>query len=78
MEFHHIVPHDVDNDGEGARDDENPQSPDPPIWSEVSVIFEQLTFFFYILDDSVTFKLCHCYLYIYSELFTLADYAFLF
>ncbi|CAN7101496.1 unnamed protein product [Brassica rapa subsp. narinosa] len=39
MEFHHIVPHDVDNDGEGARDDENPQSPDPPIWSEIMRFF---------------------------------------
>ncbi|VVB14033.1 unnamed protein product [Arabis nemorensis] len=39
MEFHHIVPHDVDADGEGARDDENPQSPDPPIWSEIMRFF---------------------------------------
>ncbi|KFK25382.1 hypothetical protein AALP_AA8G106300 [Arabis alpina] len=35
MEFHHIVPHDVDADG----DDENPQSPDPPIWSEIMRFF---------------------------------------
>ncbi|CAH2073125.1 unnamed protein product [Thlaspi arvense] len=39
MEFHHIVPHDVDADGEGARDDENPQAPDPPIWSEIMRFF---------------------------------------
>ncbi|ESQ41065.1 hypothetical protein EUTSA_v10012643mg [Eutrema salsugineum] len=39
MEFHHIVPHDVDADGEGARDDENPQSPDPQIWSEIMRFF---------------------------------------
>ncbi|KAL0672536.1 hypothetical protein Bca4012_000516 [Brassica carinata] len=35
MEFHHIVPHDVDADG----DDEDPQSPDPPIWSEIMRFF---------------------------------------
>ncbi|CAA7039067.1 unnamed protein product [Microthlaspi erraticum] len=36
MEFHHIVPHDVDADG----DDENPQSAaDPPIWSEIMRFF---------------------------------------
>lgn len=35
MEFHHIVPHDVDADG----DDENPQTADPPIWSEIMRFF---------------------------------------
>ncbi|KAL0842930.1 hypothetical protein Bca101_016175 [Brassica carinata] len=35
MEFHHIVPHDVDADG----DDEDPQSADPPIWSEIMRFF---------------------------------------
>ncbi|XP_010555013.1 PREDICTED: probable sucrose-phosphate synthase 2 [Tarenaya hassleriana] len=39
MEFHHIVPHDVDMDGEGARDEEEAQSPDPPIWSEIMRFF---------------------------------------
>ncbi|CAH8391443.1 unnamed protein product [Eruca vesicaria subsp. sativa] len=39
MEFHHIVPHDVDGDGEGGRDGEDPQSPDPPIWSEIMRFF---------------------------------------
>ena len=45
MEFQHIVPHDVDADG----DDEDPQSPDPPIWSEVqcSLIISLIKCFMY-------------------------------
>lgn len=35
MEFHHIVPHDGDVDGDVERNEDNPASPDPPIWSEV-------------------------------------------
>lgn len=42
MEFHHIVPHDVDADGE----DENPESADPPIWSQVTVSSNHSLFFF--------------------------------
>lgn len=37
MEFHHIIPHDGDADGEGERHDDSSTSPDPPIWSEVMV-----------------------------------------
>lgn len=38
MEFHHIVPHDGDIDGEteGSNED-HPASPDPPIWAEVRI-----------------------------------------
>nr|QHZ00908.1 sucrose phosphate synthase 1 [Paeonia lactiflora] len=40
MEFHHIVPHDGDVDGETTEgDDDHPNSPDPPIWSEIMRFF---------------------------------------
>ncbi|OMO56647.1 Glycosyl transferase, family 1 [Corchorus olitorius] len=39
MEFHHIVPHEGDMDGDMERNDENPISPDPPIWSEIMRFF---------------------------------------
>ncbi|KAK9279174.1 hypothetical protein L1049_012852 [Liquidambar formosana] len=39
MEFHHIVPHDGDMDGETEGNEENPASPDPPIWSEIMRFF---------------------------------------
>ncbi|XWS17834.1 hypothetical protein CRYUN_Cryun33cG0102300 [Craigia yunnanensis] len=39
MEFHHIVPHDGDMDGDVERNEENPTSPDPPIWSEIMRFF---------------------------------------
>ncbi|GAB4832794.1 putative protein serine/threonine kinase [Ancistrocladus abbreviatus] len=35
MEFHHIVPHDGDMDGETEANADHPASPDPPIWAEV-------------------------------------------
>lgn len=35
MEFHHIVPHDGDMDGDVERNEDSPSSLDPPIWSEV-------------------------------------------
>lgn len=38
MEFHHIVPHNGDVDGEVERDEGGPASPDPPIWSEVIIV----------------------------------------
>lgn len=38
MEFHHIVPHDGDMDGEAEGNEDHPRTPDPPIWSEVIVI----------------------------------------
>lgn len=38
MEFHHIVPHEDDMDGETEESDEHPTSPDPPIWAEVSTM----------------------------------------
>ncbi len=34
MEFSHIVPHDVDQDGEEANEDGS-GSTDPPIWADV-------------------------------------------
>ncbi|KAH9760591.1 Sucrose-phosphate synthase 1 [Citrus sinensis] len=34
IEFHHIVRHNGDVDGEVERDEGSPASPDPPIWSE--------------------------------------------
>ncbi|KAL6989083.1 putative protein serine/threonine kinase [Sarracenia purpurea var. burkii] len=36
MEFHHIVPQDVDGETEGNED--QPTSPDPPIWSESMIL----------------------------------------
>ncbi|XP_059460480.1 probable sucrose-phosphate synthase 1 [Corylus avellana] len=39
MEFHHIVPHDGDTDGDVERNDDDPASPDPPIWSEIMRFF---------------------------------------
>ncbi|GLU01289.1 hypothetical protein SLE2022_186010 [Rubroshorea leprosula] len=39
MEFHHIVPHDGDMDGDPEKNDDNPSSPDPPIWSEIMRFF---------------------------------------
>lgn len=38
MEFHHIVPHDGDMDGETEGNEDHPRTPDPVIWSEVIVI----------------------------------------
>lgn len=38
MEFHHIVPQDGDMDGETEGNEDNPASPDPPIWSEVLIV----------------------------------------
>lgn len=35
MEFHHIVPHEGDMDGEEGSEDG--KTPDPPIWTEVSI-----------------------------------------
>ncbi|CAL9028081.1 unnamed protein product [Prunus brigantina] len=39
MEFHHIVPHDGDMDGETEANEDHPTSPDPPIWSEIMRFF---------------------------------------
>ncbi|XP_010241591.1 PREDICTED: probable sucrose-phosphate synthase 1 [Nelumbo nucifera] len=39
MEFHHIVPHDGDMDGEVEGNEDSPASPDPPIWSEIMRFF---------------------------------------
>ncbi|KAB2077548.1 hypothetical protein ES319_A06G107500v1 [Gossypium barbadense] len=38
MEFHHIVPHEGDMDGDTERNEEDP-TPDPSIWSEVMRFF---------------------------------------
>jgi len=38
MEFNHVVVHDADMDGDVEGNEENPASPDPPIWSEVLII----------------------------------------
>ncbi|XP_065849699.1 probable sucrose-phosphate synthase 1 [Euphorbia lathyris] len=39
MEFHHIIPHDGDSDGEAERSEDNPSSHDPTIWSEIMRFF---------------------------------------
>ncbi|XP_057510937.1 probable sucrose-phosphate synthase 1 isoform X1 [Actinidia eriantha] len=39
MEFHHIVPHDSDMDRETEGNEDNPATPDPPIWSEIMRFF---------------------------------------
>ncbi|KAF8407163.1 hypothetical protein HHK36_006289 [Tetracentron sinense] len=39
MEFHHIVPHDGDMDGEMEGNEDNSSSPDPPIWPEIMRFF---------------------------------------
>lgn len=46
MEFHHIVPHDADMEREIEGDD-NPESPDPPVWSEVLAILYLLNMLVY-------------------------------
>lgn len=67
MEFHHIIPHDGDADGEGERHDDSSTSPDPPIWSEVIAflsshiilsIFKPDTFMLLFLCNVVHMKLC--------------------
>ncbi|XAR66858.1 Sucrose-phosphate synthase [Bertholletia excelsa] len=39
MEFHHIVPHEGDMDGETEGSEDQPTSPDPPIWFEIMRFF---------------------------------------
>uniref|UniRef100_A0A5B6ZJ78 Sucrose-phosphate synthase n=1 Tax=Davidia involucrata TaxID=16924 RepID=A0A5B6ZJ78_DAVIN len=39
MEFHHIVPHDGDTDWETEGREDNPATPDPPIFSEIMRFF---------------------------------------
>lgn len=39
MEFHHIAVNDGDIDGDGDGNEENPASPDPPIWAEIMRFF---------------------------------------
>ncbi|KAJ9688754.1 hypothetical protein PVL29_014419 [Vitis rotundifolia] len=39
MEFHHIVPHDGDMDGETEGNEDHPRTPDPVIWSEIMRFF---------------------------------------
>ncbi|XP_057459551.1 probable sucrose-phosphate synthase 1 [Actinidia eriantha] len=39
MEFHHIVPHEGDMDGESEGNEDQPTSPDPPIWPEIMRFF---------------------------------------
>ncbi|CAH2057253.1 unnamed protein product [Thlaspi arvense] len=38
MEFHHIVPHEGDMDGETEGSEDQPTSPDPPIWFETLIM----------------------------------------
>ncbi|KAF5934903.1 hypothetical protein HYC85_026032 [Camellia sinensis] len=38
MEFHHIVPHDGDAEGETEANEDQPASPEPPIWPEVPIM----------------------------------------
>lgn len=39
MEFHHIIPHDGDMDGETEGNEDHPRTPDPVIWSEIMRFF---------------------------------------
>ncbi|KAK4759937.1 hypothetical protein SAY87_023068 [Trapa incisa] len=39
MEFHHIIPHDGDMDGDADGNEDIPTVPDPPIWSEIMRFF---------------------------------------
>lgn len=39
MEFHHIVPHEGDLDGEPEVNEDGKKSPDPPIWGEIMRFF---------------------------------------
>ncbi|KAM0933897.1 putative sucrose-phosphate synthase [Dioscorea sansibarensis] len=39
MEFHHIVVHDTDMDDDVEGNEENPATPDPPIWFEIMRFF---------------------------------------
>ncbi|XP_028125276.1 probable sucrose-phosphate synthase 1 isoform X2 [Camellia sinensis] len=39
MEFHHIVPHDGDAEGETEANEDQPASPEPPIWPEIMRFF---------------------------------------
>ncbi|KAK8668988.1 hypothetical protein V6N13_106431 [Hibiscus sabdariffa] len=39
LEFHNIALHDGDMNGDVERNEENPTSPDPPIWSEIMRFF---------------------------------------
>lgn len=61
MEFHHIVLHDGDVDGEVERNEDNPASPDPPIWSEVVNIVSILLSFYSEnhIDFSFSFAIVH-------------------
>lgn len=57
MEFHHIVPHDGDIDGETEESEDHQASPDPPIWAEVVLffgLFSQLycPFLLFVLSQS--------------------------
>ncbi|KAK4797664.1 hypothetical protein SAY86_029990 [Trapa natans] len=39
MEFHHIIPHDGDMDGDADGNEDLPTVPDPPIWFEIMRFF---------------------------------------
>lgn len=45
MEFKHIAAHEGDADGDLEGNDDNPPTPDPPIWSEVSYLVQIWGFF---------------------------------
>lgn len=51
MEFHHIVPHDGDTDGDVERNDDDPASPDPPIWSEVMTCLSSPLFGLWLCEN---------------------------
>lgn len=55
MEFHHIVPHDGDMD-EVDRNEDNPSSPDLPIWSEVVTLLCVWFLPCYILSEVYVFN----------------------
>lgn len=66
MEFHHIVPHDhEDVDAEVERHEDNPATPNPPIWSEVIIKAIWICPFFY--DCSVLTNIMRCMLFCSSR-----------
>lgn len=62
MEFHHIIPHDADMDGEDEEKfEDSPAAPDPPIWSEVLILLLHVFLLTTCFTDSLfQFACCKC------------------